>query len=81
MSFTTACRLHQDAVSQVGVTTVMVLAFAHSGNYEWGRIIETIIGAGVAIAITVFPFSGLVALLKKMFGPKKMEYDDCNKAT
>src|ERR1700730_8831784 len=42
MTIATFFKLHQDAISQIGVTAVMVLAFTHSGGYEWGRILETI---------------------------------------
>jgi uncharacterized membrane protein YgaE (UPF0421/DUF939 family) len=70
MTIASAYKLHQDAISQIGVTSVMVLAFTHSNGYEWGRIIETIIGAIVAIVITIFPFSRLHCLLKQHFVSK-----------
>ncbi|BDG35413.1 FUSC family protein [Saccharococcus caldoxylosilyticus] len=55
MAIANALKLHQDSISQIGVTVVMVLAFLHSGGYEWARIMETVIGSVVAIFVTIFP--------------------------
>lgn len=53
MAMAKTLKLHQDSISQIGVTVVMVLAFLHSGGYEWARIIETVIGSVVAIFVTI----------------------------
>ncbi|WP_052137976.1 FUSC family protein [Heyndrickxia ginsengihumi] len=74
MTIATIFKLHQDSISQIGVTVVMVLAFMHSGGYEWGRILETIIGAFVAILITVLPFSKLNSLLNQHFDSKNNKH-------
>ncbi|MEJ9149688.1 FUSC family protein [Bacillus smithii] len=53
MAMAKTLKLHQDSISQIGVTVVMVLAFLHSGGYEWARIMETVIGSVVAIFVTI----------------------------
>ncbi|WP_187269992.1 FUSC family protein [Pontibacter qinzhouensis] len=51
MALTNALRMNPQIVSQVGVSSLLVLAFGHSHGYATGRIIETMVGSVVAIAI------------------------------
>ncbi|MFT2007662.1 FUSC family protein [Pontibacter sp. 13R65] len=51
MALANALRMNPQIVSQVGVSSLLVLAFGHSHGYAAGRIIETVVGSAVAIAI------------------------------
>lgn len=52
-ALTSAFRLNNQIVSQVGVSAVMALAFLKTPYYGWGRIAETILGCLVAILVNV----------------------------
>ncbi|WP_187260823.1 FUSC family protein [Pontibacter beigongshangensis] len=51
MTLANALRMNPQIVSQVGVSSLLVLAFGHSHGYATGRITETVVGSVVAIAI------------------------------
>ncbi|WNS42489.1 FUSC family protein [Paenibacillus sp. MMS20-IR301] len=57
----TACRINIQAVSQVGVTSVLALTFYHDGYIVW-RVAETLIGVLIALAINmiIVPPKGFV---------------------
>ncbi|MEK3900356.1 MULTISPECIES: FUSC family protein [unclassified Paenibacillus] len=48
----TACRINIQAVSQVGVTSVLALTFYHEGYIVW-RVAETLIGVLIALIINM----------------------------
>jgi uncharacterized membrane protein YgaE (UPF0421/DUF939 family) len=50
MAFSTALNLNKEIATQIGVSSVMVLAI-HKSGYGLGRILETIIGSIIAILI------------------------------
>lgn len=50
-ALTSAFRLNNQIVSQVGVSAVMALAFLNTPFYGWGRIAETILGCLVAVLV------------------------------
>jgi uncharacterized membrane protein YgaE (UPF0421/DUF939 family) len=52
MAFSTALNLNKEIATQIGVSSVMVLAM-HKSGYGLGRILETIIGSVIAILINV----------------------------
>lgn len=45
--------LHPQIISQIGVSTLLVLEYGHSQGYMVGRIGETIIGALIAVLINI----------------------------
>ncbi|PPA83149.1 FUSC family protein [Brevibacillus laterosporus] len=51
MGTATALRLNPQIISQIGVSSVMVMTFQQMQGYSTGRILETIIGALVAVFI------------------------------
>ncbi|MCR8996405.1 FUSC family protein [Brevibacillus sp. 7WMA2] len=51
MGTATALRLNPQIISQIGVSSVMVMTFQQMQGYSTGRILETIIGAIVAVFI------------------------------
>ncbi|WP_187355192.1 FUSC family protein [Paenibacillus tengchongensis] len=57
----TACRINIQAVSQVGVTSVLTLTFFHDHYIEW-RVAETFIGVLIALLINmiIVPPKGFV---------------------
>lgn len=58
-------RLHPQITSQIGVSTLLVLQYGHSQGYMTGRIVETIIGAMVAVAINLLISPTQSSLLAK----------------
>ncbi|WP_129726373.1 MULTISPECIES: FUSC family protein [Bacillaceae] len=56
MTIPTAMHLNPQIISQVGVSALLVFAFGQHQGYAAGRIIETIIGSGIAIIINAFLF-------------------------
>ena len=65
-----ALRLHPAIASQVGVTTVMVLAFSTTPHYAQYRIVESFIGGVVAVAVNVLlvPPNGVAAAEQRVVG-------------
>lgn len=57
----TACRINIQAVSQVGVTSVLALTFYHDGYIVW-RVAETLIGVLIALIINmiIVPPNGFI---------------------
>ncbi|OKP68742.1 hypothetical protein A3842_26475 [Paenibacillus sp. P3E] len=57
----TACRINIQAISQVGVTSVLALTFYHDHYIEW-RVAETLIGVIIALIINmiIVPPKGFV---------------------
>ncbi|OPA74000.1 hypothetical protein BVG16_24860 [Paenibacillus selenitireducens] len=53
MGAATAFKLNPQIISQVGVSSVMVMSFQQAQGYASGRIIETIVGALVAVVIQI----------------------------
>lgn len=53
MAFATALHLKPEAISQVGVSSILVLAFGNTQGYAIDRVIETIIGCIIAILLNV----------------------------
>lgn len=53
MSISTALRLHEQIISQVGVSALLVLDYGRMQGYVADRIGETVIGAVVAVAINI----------------------------
>ncbi|MCJ8015328.1 aromatic acid exporter family protein [Paenibacillus sp. KQZ6P-2] len=53
MGAATAFKLNPQIISQIGVSSVMVMSFQQAQGYATGRIIETIVGALVAVIIQV----------------------------
>jgi uncharacterized membrane protein YgaE (UPF0421/DUF939 family) len=51
MAFSTALRLHPQIISQVAVSSLLVLAFGNTPGYAIDRIIETIIGCVIAVLL------------------------------
>ncbi|PEC49027.1 aromatic acid exporter family protein [Bacillus sp. AFS096315] len=51
MAFSTAIRLHPQIISQVAVSTLLVLAFGGMQGYAVDRIVETIFGCVIAVLI------------------------------
>ncbi|QOS99056.1 FUSC family protein [Brevibacterium sp. JNUCC-42] len=51
MGTATALRLNPQIISQIGVSSVMLMTFQQMQGYSTGRIVETIIGALVAVFI------------------------------
>lgn len=51
MAFATALRLNQQIISQVAVSSLLVLAFGKTPGYAIDRIVETMIGCAVAISL------------------------------
>lgn len=58
-------RLHPQITSQIGVSTLLVLQYGHSQGYMTGRIVETIIGAMVAVAVNLLVSPTQSSLLAK----------------
>ncbi|MFC3884824.1 aromatic acid exporter family protein [Bacillus songklensis] len=56
MTIPTAMHLNPQTISQVGVSALLVFAFGHNQGYAAGRIIETVIGSGIAIIINALIF-------------------------
>ncbi|MFP4977748.1 aromatic acid exporter family protein [Paenibacillus sp. CN-4] len=48
----TACRINIQAISQVGVTSVLALTFYHD-HYVWWRLAETFTGVAIALVINM----------------------------
>ncbi|WP_229521677.1 FUSC family protein [Paenibacillus monticola] len=59
----TACRLNMQAVSQIGVTSVLALTF-YQDNYVLWRVAETLIGVAIALVINmiIVPPKGFVKI-------------------
>lgn len=53
MGAATAFKLNPQIISQVGVSSVMVMSFQQAQGYATGRIIETIVGALVAVMVQI----------------------------
>lgn len=53
MAFSTALRLHPQIISQVAVSSLLVLAFGKTHGYAIDRIIETAIGCGIAVVVNL----------------------------
>ncbi|WP_458414679.1 FUSC family protein [Schinkia sp. CFF1] len=53
MAIATALRLKQEAISQVAVSAILVLAFGKAPGYATDRIIETIVGSIIAILVNI----------------------------
>ncbi|WP_010677643.1 FUSC family protein [Bacillus timonensis] len=53
MAFATALHLKPEAISQVGVSSILVLAFGNTQGYAIDRVIETMIGCIIAIFLNV----------------------------
>ncbi|WP_110955165.1 FUSC family protein [Anaerosinus massiliensis] len=51
-------RLNSQIISQIGVSTLLVLEYGRSQGYMIGRIEETMIGAGVAVALNIIFSAG-----------------------
>lgn len=54
MSISNALRFNNQMTSQVGISSLLVLAFEHNQGYAFGRIVETIVGCAVAVGINAF---------------------------
>ncbi len=50
----TALKLNSQIISQVGVSSLLVLSVGHENSYAMSRIFETILGSVVAIVINAF---------------------------
>ncbi|MCM3570243.1 aromatic acid exporter family protein [Neobacillus mesonae] len=53
MAFATALRLKPEAISQVAVSSILVLAFGNTPGYAIDRIIETMVGCLIAILLNI----------------------------
>lgn len=53
ISASTAFHLNPQIISQVGVSTLLVLGYGHTEGYMAGRILETIIGSLIAVLINM----------------------------
>lgn len=53
MGAATALKLNPLIISQVGVSSVMVMSMQQAAGYATGRIIETIVGALIAVAVQI----------------------------
>ena len=53
MAFSTALRLKPEAISQVAVSSILVLAFGKTPGYAADRIIETSVGCIIAILLNI----------------------------
>ncbi|REE68096.1 aromatic acid exporter family member 1 [Paenibacillus taihuensis] len=54
MAIPKALRLNDQIATQVAVSSLLVLAFGHNQGYALGRIVETVIGSAVAVAVNAF---------------------------
>ena len=53
MGAATAFKLNPQIISQIGVSSVMVMSFQQAQGYATGRIIETIVGALIAVVVQI----------------------------